>query len=474
MDSSAPVPNSDLSIAARLNRLPVTRRHKGIIGIIALGNFFEIYELFLAGVLAATLRAKFDISGFELSLVLASAFVGAFVGAIAIGRIADRVGRRQAYMITLGLYSVATLLAAFSTDLWMLVLCRFIAGIGLGGELPVTDSFLGDILPSKRRGYFVAWAFTLAYTAVPVVGFLGMAMVDAAPLGVEGWRWMFALGALGAVVTFILRRRLPESPRWLESVGRTSEAEAITSDLEAAARAEGWIAPAEDEPAPVVGEPVRPAALLRQPLLRRTLTMAVVWVLAVVGYHGFSSVATLVLTGKGISVTNSLLYVSLAFIGYPVGSLLSMVVMDRFERKWLLGGSLVAMAALGLAYGTTVSPVWIVLWGFMFTVIANLMSNVTHVYQLEQFPTEIRTTATGWLYSLGRLSTAAAPLYLLPMLEYRGAATVFTVVAGSLVVAAVVTVAFGVATTGRTLEEISPAHSGDRKTITPSPANTAP
>ena len=473
MDTHTPSPGVPLTIAARLNRLPVTRRHKKIIAIIALGNFFEIYELFLAGVLAATLKTKFALTGFDLSLVLASAFVGAFVGAVLIGRIADRLGRRRAYMITLGLYSVFTLLAAFSTDLWMLVLCRFIAGVGLGGELPVTDSFLGDILPSKRRGYFVAWAFTLSYTAVPVVGFVGMIVVDASPLGIDGWRWMFALGALGALITFVLRRHLPESPRWLESVGRTDEAEAVTRELEDAARTEGWAAPAEDEAiSPVSTGPVSASAMLRKPLLRRTITMAIVWILAVVGYHGFSSVATLVLTGKGISVTNSLLYVSLAFVGYPVGSLLSMLVMDRFERKWLLGGSLVAMAALGLAYGNAVTPVWIVLWGFTFTVIANLMSNVTHVYQLEQYPTAIRTTATGRLYSLGRLSTAAAPLYLIPMLEHSGAGAVFTLVAAALAVAAVVTVGFGVATTGRTLEEISP---GDAPTaVIPQRARTAP
>jgi putative MFS transporter len=149
-----------------------------------------------------------------------------------------------------------------------------------------------------------------------------------------------------------------------------------------------------------------------------------------------------------------------------------MLVMDRFERKWLLGGSLVVMAALGLAYGNAVTPVWIVLWGFTFTVIANLMSNVTHVYQLEQYPTAIRTTATGRLYSLGRLSTAAAPLYLIPMLEHSGAGAVFTLVAAALAVAAVVTVGFGVATTGRTLEEISP---GDASAaVIPQRARTAP
>ncbi|MGW5442943.1 MFS transporter [Streptomyces asiaticus] len=123
-------------------------------------------------------------------------------------------------------------------------------------------SFSGATAPSvaARRGYCVAWAFTGAYLAVPVVGFLGLVLVDGAPLGVAGWRWMFAIGSLGALLTFLVRRGLPESPRWLESVGRMAEADAVTSRFEKAAEAEGWTPPAiSDEPErPDAGSPVEP------------------------------------------------------------------------------------------------------------------------------------------------------------------------------------------------------------------------
>jgi len=459
-----------LSVAGRLNRLPVTRAHKRIISIIALGTFFEIYELFLSGVLATTLSTQFGLDGTGLTLVLASPFIGAFLGAALVGPVADRLGRRKAYMITLGIYSVATVVAAFSPNVWVLVACRFVAGIGLGGELPVTDSFLGDILPARRRGYFAAWAFTVAYMAVPLVGFLGLGMATAAPWGIDGWRWMFAFGALGAVITFLVRRKLPESPRWLESVGRAAEAEEITRMLEDAARSEGWngvdadTGPAGPAPAAAVSEaqrhpevkPLPASALLRRPLVKRALLMALVWVLAVIGYHGFSVVATLALTQRGFTVTSSLLYTSLAFIGYPVGSYLSMLLMDRVERKLLLGASLALMAVLGLVYGNAQNPVVIVVFGFAFTVAANVMSNTTHIYQLEQFPTSIRTTATGWLYSLGRLSTAAAPFYLVPILQNAGSGAVFTVVGAACLIAATAVIVAGVRTTGLSLEEISP------------------
>ncbi|MCQ9163995.1 MFS transporter [Arthrobacter sp. STN4] len=447
------------SISDRLNRLPVTRAHKRIIVIIALGTFFEIYELFLSGVLATTLSSEFRLGGAGLSLVLASPFLGAFLGAVVIGPVADRLGRRKAYMITLALYSAATLAAAFSSDLWMLVACRFIAGVGLGGELPVTDSFLGEILPAKRRGYFAAWAFTVAYTAVPVVGFLGLGMTAAAPWGIAGWRWMFAFGAAGAIITFLVRRQLPESPRWLQTVGRAAEAEEVTHRLEEASRSEGWDGAEALEPADSTlphATPLPASALLRRPLVQRTVLMALVWILAVIGYHGFSSVATLALTERGFTVTSSLLYTSLAFIGYPVGSAVSMWLMERMERKLLLGGSLALMAVLGIVFGNAQDPTVIVVFGFCFTVVANVMSNATHVYQLEQFPTGIRTTATGWLYSLGRLSTAVAPFYLVPLLQHAGSGAVFTLVGAACLVAALAVVVAGVRTTGLSVEEISP------------------
>ncbi|MDP9609700.1 MFS transporter [Streptomyces demainii] len=345
---------TDSSVAARLDRLPITRLHKRFAGVMALGNFFEIYELFLAGVLATTLKTTFALGGFELSLVLASAFVGAFVGAVVIGRLADRVGRRTAYMVTLTLYSAATLACALAPDLWTLVIFRFVAGVGLGGELPVTDSFLGDILPPARRGYYVAWAFTGAYLAVPAVGFLGLVLVDDAPLGVAGWRWMFAIGSLGALLTFLVRRGLPESPRWLESVGRTAEADAVTSRFEKAAEAEGWTPPVvfdEPERRDVAVEPVPIRAIFRRPLARRTVIMALLWLLAPVGFYGFGNLATLVLADKGFDLGTSLTYLTFSFIGYPLGSYLSMLIMERAERKWILSASLVGMAVFGLVYG---------------------------------------------------------------------------------------------------------------------------
>lgn len=443
-----------LSIAARLNRLPVTRTHKRIIAVVALGLFFENYELFLTGTLSTTLKRSFGIHGAQLSAVLASAFVGAFIGAVVIGRLADRIGRRNAYFLTLSLYSIFSLVGAFSPNAWVLIISRFVAGIGLGGELPITDSYLGDLLPAHRRGFYTAWAFTLAYIAVPVVSILGFGLVQVAPFGMAGWRWMFGIGALGAAVAFFLRRALPESPRWLESVGRAAEAQAIVQRFEEAAGVEHRALPVPADSGPVATAPLPASALLRRPLVRRTALMTTVWITTVVGYYGFGHLATLALGARGYSAVASLGYSAISFVGYPIGSALSMVIMERLERKWILAVSCLAMSVFGIAYGYSTATAAIVVFGFCFTLASNVMANSCHIYQAEQFPTSIRATANGWLYSLSRLSTAAAPFYLIPLLTNHGPAAAFAVVGVAMITAVLALAAFGVRTTGLGLETI--------------------
>ena len=134
----------------------------------------------------------------------------------------------------------------------MLVVTRFFAGVGIGAELPIADSYLSDLLPPRDRGRYIAWAYTLGFLGVPASGFLARGLAPIAPLGIEGWRWMFVVGALGSVVVALLRRSLPESPRWLAANGRGEEADAVVRRFEADV-------PATElpEPDPVHPEPMR-------------------------------------------------------------------------------------------------------------------------------------------------------------------------------------------------------------------------
>ncbi|WP_432852783.1 MFS transporter [Amycolatopsis sp. CA-161197] len=443
------------AVAARLDRLPVTRTHRRATVAVGLGLFFEFYEVFLTGTISAVLVSEFKLSKPALPPLLASTFLGMFFGALLLGRLADRFGRRGAFLLNLALYSFFSLLGAFSGNAIMLLITRFFAGVGLGAEPPLADTYLTDLLPARKRGKLIAWAYTLAFCGVPVVGFLAKGLTEGSFLGVAGWRWLFVIGALGAGVVFLLRRGLPESPRWLHSVGRTQEAETVIRGLEAEAGQ-----PPSDEPVPApVGKPVRKAAPVRDlfgpTYRRRTIMMTLFHVLQTIGYYGFGTMVPLVLAAKGYPVSQSLLFTALTFLGYPVGSALSLPLVERLERKHLVIGSVLAMAVFGLAFGLANSIALAIVFGFIYTAISNVFSNAYHIYQAEIFPTGLRSTASSGTYSISRLASGVMPFVLVPLLDSSGATTLFVVIGAALVLVALDIAILGPRTTGRSVENVA-------------------
>lgn len=439
-----------IEIGSQLDALPVGRVHRKVVVAIGLGLFFEVYEIFLSGSIATALKTEYHLGGSTLSLLMASSFIGMFIGAAAFGRIADRIGRRKAFLLNLVWFSVCSLLAAVAPTPALLVAARFLAGIGIGAEYPVADSYLADVLPKEHRGRLAAWAYTCSFVAVPALGFLALGLSGRSVFGVEGWRVLLLIGAVGAVLVIFLRRGLPESPRWLASQGRMREAgDALR------AFADGRpVAPIAAEPEPKASNTV--ARLRQSPYRRRLAMLAVFHVFQPFGYYGFGTLAGLVLLSRGFDVSSSLLFTALSFFGYPLGSLVSIPLLGRFERKYLVMGSAAALAGCGLAFATVSDAVLIVVFGVLTTAAANVFSNIYHVYQAEIFPSDVRATAVGWTYSLSRLSSAALPFVLIPVLDHCGATVMFVVVVAALLAAVAVLIPLGPRTTGRSLEDINP------------------
>ncbi|HEX4357936.1 MAG TPA: MFS transporter [Pseudonocardia sp.] len=481
MPSTRPT-STRLRVADSLDRLPVTRTHLRVVVAVGLGLFFDMYEVFLAGTISSALKTQFGLGGPALSVLLGSAFLGMFLGAAFVARLADRIGRRRMFLLSLTWYSLWSLVGAVSPNAAFLVACRFLAGIGVGAEYPVSDTYLSDVLPARARGRLAAWAYTCSYLAVPAVGFLSLAIADKTPWGFDGWRWLLALGAIGAVLVLILRRGLPESPRWLEAVGRHREADAALAQfatarplrrqpVEAVAAAgpestggsgaagvgTGGALPTGALPTgalPIRALPI--SALRRAPYLGRLVMLGIFHLLQTFGYYGFGTLAVLVLAERGYTVQHSLLYTALSFLGYPLGSLLSIPLISRIERKYLVVGSVLTMAAVGLLFATADGPATVVVAGVAFTSVSNVFSNAYHVYQAEIFPTELRASATGWTYSLSRLTTGLMPFLLLPLLHDAGPAAVFAVVAGAMVIVAADVSLLGPRTSARSVEDLNP------------------
>lgn len=432
------------SVYSRLDRLPMTSTHRRAVAVVSLVLIFELYEIYLVGIAASVLTEQFHMQSSLLPPLLGSVFFGMFLGAVSIGRIADRFGRRGTITVGVGLYSLFALLGALSPDPWTLIATRFLAGLGIGAVPPLVDTYLSDLLPPKKRGHYLAIALTVGYLGIPIAGFLGRWIVPTQPLGLAGWRWMFLIGALGALVVVVLRVTATESPRWLESVGRHQEAERIVERLEADARRANLPLPepvTEPQSTSAAGGHLRD--LFRPPYSRRVGMMAVFHVLQPFAAYGFGTLVPLILISKGYNTTHALLYTALSYLGAPVGSALSLLFVERVERKHQLVLAGLGMAIFGIGFGYAGSPALIVVFGVCYTMTTYMLSNAFHIYQAEIFPTHLRATASSWVYSLSRLSSGAMPFILVPILDGQGANTLFVVIAACIVVAVLTVGVFG-------------------------------
>ncbi|MFF4602219.1 MFS transporter [Streptomyces sp. NPDC001339] len=455
-DTTTPARCGGQRAAARLDRLPPSRWHRRITFIVGIGAFFDLYEIFLGGVLAAVLADQWHLGHTAKSSVIAAGFLGMFVGAGVLSVLADRLGRRRMLLISLCAYSLFSLLSAAAPDLPWLLALRFLSGLGLGAELVLIDTYLAEFLPRAVRGRYMAWAYTLGFVAVPVAALLGARLVAAHRLlGIEGWRWLLVAGALGAGFLQLMRRQLPESPRWLTVRGRDGEAGRIVAGIEErVARETGGSLPSVAETESIPERRVPLGEMFRGDHRRRTVMWWIFQVLQTVGYYGFGTLAPVVLTAKGHTVTASLLYAALSFCGYPLGSALSIPLIDRVERRTLIIASALGIAGCGLAFGFADATWAIITFGFLLTVCSNIFSNAFHVYQTEIFPTALRGSAIGIAYSLSRLTSVALPFVALTVLTRLGPAAVFTGSAALMLLLCLDVALLGPRTTGRSLERV--------------------
>ncbi|AGL15841.1 MFS transporter [Actinoplanes sp. N902-109] len=442
-------PSTAAGIGARLDRLPVIGAHRAMTALIGAGLFFDYFDSNLSGTVSKVLQLEFGVTGTTLSLFLASGFIGQFAGSILFGRWSDLLGRRRAFLVNMLVYSVFTLAGAFAPSAGWLIALRFLAGVGIGAEQTLADCFLTEVLPARRRGRLIAWAYTLAFCGVPAVGFAALRLVPHEYLGLAGWRWVFLLGALGTVPVWVLRRRLIESPRWLAARGRHAEADRLVRGWEAAA---GVASPPPDPDPPGAGTADAGApgfrALFQRRYARRTVVLWTFCFLSVVAYYGFGTLAPQVLAAKGVDVVHGLAFTALSFLGYPIGSLLAVPIIDRVERRTLICLSAALMAVSGLVFGAATGAAAVVAAGLCYTLLSNVFSTASHVYLAEQYPTRFRTTAAGAAYSLSRLGAAVLPFALLPVLQHAGAGAMFGVVAAATAVLVLTVLLLGERTTG--------------------------
>jgi len=456
-------PMTSAGIVARLDRLPSSRPIWILIVLISLGACFEFYDLMMTAYIAPVLvkAGIFHKAGLfglpDQASFVAATFVGLFIGAIAVSQVADRFGRKSIFVLSLLWYTAAAVVMAFQNTALGIDVWRLIAGIGIGVELVTIDIYLAEIAPRSVRGRAFAVSQSIQFLAVPAVAFAAWKLGTITVAGLEGWRWVILIGAVAAIGVWFIQRRLPESPRWLAEHGRLDQAEAVVSRLEAAIEARtGQPLP---PPRPLPDEPVdghvRLSAIFQGPLLKRTLLLVVLNAFQAVGFYGFTNWAPTFLASRGVHFAESLQYGFIIAVAYPIGPLIWSTIAERFERKWLVVCAAAGTGVLGLIFAGQSAPLTLIALGVAINFSNNLLSFSYHAYQAELYPTRVRATAVGFVYSWSRLSTVFSSYAIAWLLGVSGAIGAFGFIAAAMLVVVISVSVFGPPTRGRTLEEIA-------------------
>jgi MFS transporter, putative metabolite:H+ symporter len=468
MDKTAPPiaaslhPGDPRAIEARLDRLPMSREIWRLVALLSLGGFFESYDIGLtatlppgllhAGVFQETGQTLFGLP--HQAAFAVATFAGLFLGTAGLGQIADRIGRRAIFTVSLLWYAVSTLIMVCQSSPAEIVLWRFIGGIGIGLELVTIDSYIVELVPAGSRGKAFAINQSIQFAAAPLAALLSWLVMPAMPLSIEGWRWVAAFPALGAVLVWWIRLSVPESPRWLAAGGDFENADRIVTAIEARTAIASpealpsWTArPRQDAVAERLG------VIFRGAYRKRTVMLVLLNVFQAVGFYGFNTWLPTLLAAQGIGFVNSLYYTFIIAIVYPIAPLFFMGVADKVERKWLIVAASVATAVFGLAFSQQSRPLALVVFGVLITTSTILLSFSYHAYQTELYPTRIRARAVGFVYSFGRLGIIFANLAVSALLKSNGPVGVFIFIAASMAIVAAAVATMGPKTRNVPLDE---------------------
>lgn len=442
------------SIAARLERLPQSRWHVKVRFLIGAVTFFEAFDQLLSASALPVLIKDWHLSTGQATFAITAGSVGMLLGALVAGWMGDRVGRVRTVALGVAVTALASLAVAFSNNIEMFSLFRFVQGLGIGGVVPVAATYINEIARSDKRGRFV-----LLYEMIFPLGLAAATLVAVWVVPTFGWRAMFVIGALPVLLAVALPKKVVESPRWLLSQGRTEEAEQVIARIEAeVAAATGAELP---EPAEAPAEDTargRLRELFTGRYLRRTTVLSALWFVAYYVNHGISTwLPSLYTRHFGLDLTTALEYTLLSNVTGLLGTFAVALVIDRVGRRpalvaALLGSALtlVTLALVGVTSGSQVAIFASCTTFFVYAINAGL-----YLYSPELYPTRNRAKGAAFGGLWNRLGVILGPITVGAIIGGGGSLTlVFAQLGGVALVGAVIAL-FAVETKGKTLEELN-------------------
>ncbi|MEZ2127857.1 MULTISPECIES: MFS transporter [unclassified Sinorhizobium] len=443
------------SITARLERLPITRRLAMIRIVIGIATFFDAYTVLAIAFAMPVLVKEWQLTPSQIGMIISAGYVGQLIGAVFFGCLAERIGRLRVLMLTITLFVSMDIACLFAGGPVWMILFRIFQGIGTGGEVPVASAYVNEMVGAKKRGRFF-----LLYEVIFPIGLMFAGIVGYFIVPVYGWRAMFAVGLVPAVIMIPLRFLMPESPRWLASRGRFVEADAIVSAFEQSATNRGVNLP---DPQPVANT-AKPVATDWKEMFgsfyrRRTLMLWSLWFCVYLVINGMITwMPTLYRETFGLPLSASLGFGFITSACGVAASIICALLIDRVGRKtwysWAFAIAVLPLAGLAVTGADTAKHVLVfVSLGYA---IAQTIAFSLYLYTAELYPTRLRALGVGCGSAWLRLGSSTGPLIVGVLATPHGVGSVFAVFGGVLALGAVITWLFAIETAGKSLESLSP------------------
>ena len=440
-------------ILERLEKLPVGSFHYKLLMVTGLGWLFDSMDTGLIAFVLPVLAKEWGLTTAQMGWIGSIGLIGMALGAIISGTVADKIGRKKVFSITVLLYSLATGACALAWSYESLLVFRFLVGFGLGGELPVAATLMSEYAPSHLRGRFI-----VLLESFWGVGWLVAACISYLIIPKFGWQIAFVLGTLPALYVFLIRLHMPESIRYLLSKDRIEEAKEIILMLEKKLNVKsddftGKLTPAE------LGQGVAQPGfktLWSSAMAKRTLMLWLAWFGIVYSYYGIFMWLPSIVFQQGFAVVKTFEYVLIMTIAQLPGYYCAAWLVDVIGRKYTLSLFLLMSGVASYFFGNAGTPESLLMWGAIMSFFNLGAWGVIYTYTPELYPTNIRALGSGWAAGFGRLGGMIAPALVGVMLANQlGINNVFMMFAAVLVAVAAIVLGLGIESRQKSLEEIS-------------------
>lgn len=425
---------SSLSKNERLDRLPVTSKHKKLLVGSGVGWALDAMDVGLISFIMAALAVHWNLESTQTSWIATAGFVGMALGASLGGLLADKFGRRHVFALTLLIYGLATGASALATGLAVLIALRFIVGLGLGAELPVASTLISEFAPRRIRGRMV-----VLLEAFWAAGWIAAAIIGTFVVGASdsGWRWALAIGMVPAAYALYVRLALPESVRYLEAKNRHQEAEEIVTSFENAALAEGKNLDSDLAPEVALDEAFEGSSIWSSRLRARTAALWIIWFCINLSYYGAFIWIPSLLVADGFTLVRSFSFTLIITLAQLPGYAAAAWLIEVWGRRATLAVFLVGSAVSAGAFGLADSEVSIIIAGCFLSFFNLGAWGALYAIGPELYPTHIRGRGTGAAAGFGRIASIISPLIVPPILAAAGQPWLFVLFASAFAIAAI-------------------------------------